>query len=184
MKRILTAFAVSAVLIPAVAGPAVAQMFQLYDGVAAVRSQTDARDGFEHSLAAEYRRFALYEADDMADWIDAEHFAEKTLASARGETVPPEDLADWKLGDAQLPALQSSRARLISAFERDSRILAPHASARAQAQFDCWVEQAEEGHQTDDIAACRTGFLNAMLEVDAALDAWDTVRIEQEYPPK
>lgn len=184
MKRILTVAAFSIVLLPAVAAPASAQMFQIYDGVDAVRSQTDARDGFEHSLAAEYRRFALYEADDMADWIDAEHFAEKTLASARGETVPPEDLADWKLGDAQLPALQSSRARLISAFERDSRILAPHASARAQAQFDCWVEQAEEGHQTDDIAACRTGFLNAMLEVDAALDAWDTVRIEQEYPPK
>ncbi|MEP3113227.1 hypothetical protein [Nisaea sp.] len=184
MKHILTAFTVSAALFTVVAGPATAQMFQLYDGVAAVRDQVDTRDGFEHSLASEYRRFALYEADDMADWIDAEYFAEKTLASARGETVPPETLADWKLGDAQLPALQSSRDRLISAFERDSRILAPHASARAQAQFDCWVEQAEEGHQTDDIAACRNGFLNAMLEVDAALDAWDNVRIEREYPAK
>lgn len=184
MNRMLTAFAVSAMLVPVAAGPATAQMFQLYDGVAAVRDQADRRDGFEHSLAAEYRRFTLYEADDMADWIDAEHFAEKTLASARGETVPPEDLADWQLGEAQRPALQSSRARLISAFERDSRILAPHASARAQAQFDCWVEQAEEGHQTDDIAACRTGFLNAMLEIDAKLDAWDNERIEREYPAK
>lgn len=184
MKRILTVVAVSTALLPAVAALASAQMFQIYDGVDAVRKQIDTDDGFEHNLAAEYRRFTLYEADDMADWIDAEHFAEKTLASARGETVPPENLADWKLGDAQLPALQSSRARLISAFDRDSRILAPHASARAQAQFDCWVEQAEEGHQMEDIAACRTGFLNAMLEIDAKLDAWDNERIEQEYPAK
>ena len=50
----------------------------------------------------------------------------------------------------------------MSAFARDPN-MAPHMSARAQAQFDCWVEQAEEGHQTDHIAACRTGFLNAML---------------------
>ena len=57
-------------------------------------------------------------------------------------------------------------------------------SARAQAQFDCWVEQAEEGHQTDHIAVCRTGFLNAMLDVDAALDAWHIQRLEQEYPAK
>tara|TARA_R110002012_G_scaffold97531_9_gene234295 strand:- start:760 stop:1314 length:555 start_codon:yes stop_codon:yes gene_type:complete len=184
MKRILSVFALSATLMPAIVAPVSAQMFQLYDGIAAVREQADSRDGFAHSLAAEYRRFALSEADDMADWIDAEHFAEKTLASARGETVPPENLADWKLGDAQLPALQSSRARLISAFGRDARILAPHASARAQAQFDCWVEQAEEGHQKDDIAACRDGFLNAMLEIDASLDAWDNERIEREYPAK
>ncbi|MEQ8331682.1 hypothetical protein [Nisaea sp.] len=184
MKRILSAFVLSAALIPVAVAPVPAQMFQLYDGVAAVRGQADSQDGFAHSLAAEYRRFALSEADDMADWIDAEHFAKKTLASARGEAVPPEDLADWTLGDAQLPALQSSRARLISAFDRDARILAPHASARAQAQFDCWVEQAEEGHQKDDIAACRDGFLNAMLEIDASLDAWDNERIEQEYPAK
>lgn len=184
MKRIFMAFALSAALLPIVAGSASAQMFQLYDGVAAIRNQADSHEGFQHSLAAEYRRFALFEADDMADWIDAERFADKTLASARGETVPPENLADWELSESRRPALQSSRARLIAAFERDSRILAPHASARAQAQFDCWVEQAEEGHQQKDIAACRDGFLNAMLEVDAVLHAWDTERIEREYPAK
>ncbi len=39
---------------------------------------------------------------------------------------------------------------------RDSN---PAIAARAQARFDCWVEQQEENHQADHIAACRTDFL-------------------------
>ncbi|WP_193185943.1 hypothetical protein [Nisaea sediminum] len=184
MKRILTALALSAALSPLSSLAVSAQPFQLYEAVAAVRGQSVPNDGFEHSLANEYRRLALFEADDMVDWIDAEKFARKTLASARGETVPPERLEDWKLGEAQLPALKSSRHRLLRAFERDARILAPHASARAQAQFDCWVEQAEEGHQTEHIAACREGFLDAMLEIDATLANYELERIERDYPAK
>jgi OOP family OmpA-OmpF porin len=83
-----------------------------------------------------------------------------------------------------LVAFAVSAMLIPAAIARDSRIVAPHMSARAQAQFDCWVEQAEEGHQTDHIAVCRTGFLNAMLDVDAALDAWHAQRLEQEYPAK
>mgnify|MGYP000536639279 CR=1 FL=1 len=184
MKRILTALALSAALPPLSTLAAAAQPFQLYEGVATVRGQSLPHDGFEHSLANEYRRLALYEADDMVDWIDAERFAQKTLASARGEIVEPERLEDWRLAEAQLPALQSSRHRLLRAFERDARILAPHASARAQAQFDCWVEQAEEGHQTAHIDACREGFLDAMLEIDSALANYELDRIEREYPAK
>ena len=84
MKSYFAAFAVSAMLIPAAITPVAAQIFQIYDGVAAVRAQSYTGDGFAQSLAAEYRRFTLYEADEMADWIDAEHFADKALASARG----------------------------------------------------------------------------------------------------
>ena len=83
--------------------------------------------------------------------------------------------ADNRIRDSR----KSSPAIFPSAFARG-----PHMSARAQAQFDCWVEQAEEGHQTDHIAVCRTGFLNAMLDVDAALDASNIQRLEQEYPAK
>ncbi|WP_420402634.1 hypothetical protein [Nisaea sp.] len=184
MKRLLNVFALAAAFSPLAALPATAQLFQLYHGVAEVRGQSVQNEGFEHSLANEYRRLALYEADDMVDWIDAERFAQKTIASARGETVEPERLEDWTLAEAQLPALTSSRHRLLRAFERDARILAPHASARAQAQFDCWVEQAEEGHQQAHIAACREGFLDAMLEIDARLANYELDRIERDYPAK
>ncbi|UUX48245.1 hypothetical protein NUH88_12550 [Nisaea acidiphila] len=184
MRRIFAALAIGAAFVPAVAAEAGAQPFKLYRAVDEVRVQTVDHVGFEHSLANEYRLLALYEADDMVDWVDAERFAEKTLASARGETVPPERLEDWKLAEASVPALQSSRARLLRAFGRDARILAPHASARAQAQFDCWVEQAEEGHQQAHIAACRDGFLDAMLEIDAALANYELDRIERDYPAK
>jgi OOP family OmpA-OmpF porin len=39
-------------------------------------------------------------------------------------------------------------------------------AARAQAKFDCWVEQQEENHQADHIAACRDEFLAAMEELE------------------
>ena len=184
MKRVLATLALAAALAPAFAGASDAQPFKLYGAVDAVRLQADDREGFANSLASEYRQLALYEADDMVDWVDAERFAEKTLASARGETVLPERLEDWKIAEAQVPALQSSRSRLLRAFDRDARILAPHASARAQAQFDCWVEQAEEGHQQAHIAACREGFLDAMLEIDATLANYELDRIERDYPAK
>ncbi|WP_323797579.1 hypothetical protein [Nisaea sp.] len=184
MRRSMAALALIAFLTPLTAETARAEVFQFYDGVAAVRGQADEGEGFAQNLAREYRRLALYEADAMADWIDAERFADKTLASVRGETVSPERLEDWKLAEPLLPALRSARERLLRAFDRDSRILAPHATARAQAQFDCWVEQAEEGHQRTHIAACREGFLDAMLEIDAVVAARDLDRIKRDYPAK
>lgn len=182
--RVLSALAVSAALTCLVVAPATAQPFRIYEAVDTIRAQELPADNFAHSLAGEYRRFALSEADDMVDWIDAEHFALKTLAASRGEEVAPENLDEWKLSEAHLPALASSRDRLLRAYARDSRIIAPHASARAQAQFDCWVEQAEEGHQDAHIKACRDGFLDAMLEVDRTLAIHELNRIEAEYPPK
>ena len=41
---------------------------------------------------------------------------------------------------------------------------APGQIGEAQTRFDCWVEQLEEGHQTEHIADCRELF-EAMLQL-------------------
>ena len=48
---------------------------------------------------------------------------------------------------------------------------APEQSARAQTQFDCWMQEQEENYQPEDIAACRAGFLSAMDQASSIVFA-------------
>jgi OOP family OmpA-OmpF porin len=121
---------------------------------------------FTQALASEYRDFTLFEADEMYDWPDADYFARKGLAAAGGEVVLPEDLANWDLPQSHVGELTDARARLISVLDGGARDSNPTVAARAQAKFDCWVEQQEENHQADHIAACRDEFLAAMEELE------------------
>ena len=121
---------------------------------------------FTQALASEYRDFTLFEADEMYDWPDADYFARKGLAAAGGEVVLPEDLANWDLPQSHVGELSDARSRLISVLDGGARDSNPTVAARAQAKFDCWVEQQEENHQADHIAACRDEFLAAMEELE------------------
>jgi len=126
-------------------------------------------DAFTQALTDEYRDIALYEADEMYDWPDAGYFARKGLAAANGEVVLPEELDNWDLPVQAIDELATARARLITALDAGGRSVAPEVAARAQGRFDCWVEQAEENHQADHIAACRDEFYRAMDELEALL---------------
>lgn len=126
---------------------------------------------FHHRLARQYRAFASTEAYDMYDWVDADYFAEKAQLAARGETVLPVDPAEWNLEpEARAEALAARRA-LMRALDGGAREAVPRPAARAQAFYDCWVEQLEEGWQLRDIAFCRTEFENAMVAIDADMTA-------------
>jgi len=120
---------------------------------------------FTQALASEYRDFTVFEADEMYDWPDADYFARKGLSAAGGEVVLPEDLANWDLPADKVPELTDARARLISALDGGARDSNPAIAARAQAKFDCWVEQQEENHQPDHIAACKAEFEEAMAQL-------------------
>ena len=127
---------------------------------------------FTQALATEYRDFTLFEADEMYDWPDADYFARKGLAAAGGEVVLPEDLANWDLPADKVGELADARSRLVSALDGSARDSNPAIAARAQAKFDCWVEQQEENHQADHIAACKAEFEEAMAQlVPQAMEA-------------
>jgi len=51
----------------------------------------------------------------------------------------------------------------------EGRSAAPQAAAKAQAAYDCWVEEQEEAWQTDQIAACQATFEEAMDALAAAM---------------
>src|SRR3546814_7413405 len=62
--------------------------------------------------------------------------------------------------------MSQGRERLMPMRDSGARESKPQLAAHAQGSFDCWVEQQEENHQPDDIAACRGEFLEAMAELE------------------
>lgn len=125
--------------------------------------------GFEDYLAREYRDFFLFEADEMYDWIDADYFATKALMANEGRNVQPEDPSEWDIDEAHMSELVGARRDLMDALLGGGRERAAEEAAIAQAKYDCWVEQQEEGHQPTHIAACREDFLTAMANLERAL---------------
>lgn len=126
---------------------------------------------FNAALTREYKAFALFERDDMWDLLDAHHFRNKAMASAAGRTPAPEHLDDRTLPFDHLPELTAARARLVKTLDSGGGRFVPEPAARAQARFDCWVEQQEEDMQPDHIQECRDGFYAALVTVERALAA-------------
>ncbi len=148
------------------AGIALSMLSACADDLVTLKNTTPEGSAFNRNLADEYRRFAVFEADQMFDWPDAKHFALKGLAAAQGNAVGPENPGDWSIPSAVLPDIKQARRRLAAIFETGVRSGEPETSARAQARFDCWVEQQEENWQTDHIAACRNSFMAALEKLE------------------
>lgn len=124
-------------------------------------------DAFSQALTAEYQALAAKEGDVWYDFFDSDFFAQKALRSAAGADVVPEDPGMWRVTSDDRRQLDPARARLMEALE-GGRIAAPADAAKAQAAYDCWVEEQEEAWQTDQIAMCQTAFENALTALNAA----------------
>lgn len=134
---------------------------------------------FTQKLAQNYSDYTRFEADEMYDWPSASHFAGKALAAAEGQRVAPENPDDWSIRrEDWRNELHAARAELVGAYRDGFREDMPEVAASAQANYDCWVEQAEEGWQYDHIAKCREGFLSAMQQRGG-----DPVVTQVEGPP-
>ena len=135
----------------------------------AVRASAPAGADFNGALAREYKTLMLFEADQMYDYVSALMYAKRSLAAARGETVTPLDPKRFNEPAAAMPSLTESRGQMIALFEAGARQKIPAKAAELQASFDCWVEQQEENHQPDHIAACRNKFVKNLAELREAM---------------
>jgi OmpA-OmpF porin, OOP family len=125
---------------------------------------------FDAALAAQYRGLSEVEKA-QGDHRDADTYAMRARAAASGTPTLPEEAAlrEPIFPDKYKAELSTERARLISALDRSGRAKAPADAARAQAMYDCWVEQSQEDIQPDHIAACRDAYMAAIANVEAAL---------------
>ena len=124
---------------------------------------------FTNALFGEYVALA-----DLA-WAESDHqmgalYYLKAERTAMGELVLPETLADQKMPAPSVREIAGARSRLLEMFDKGARSRAPEASARAQAMFDCWLEEQEKGWQVWDIERCHEGLRQAMGRVASALE--------------
>ncbi len=139
-----------------------------------MRTTQPSGDGFEQRLAREYRDLAIFEADEMGDWPDAEYFAAKSLRAGGGDVPMPAEASERSIRNAATRSeLDTARSDLVGVLQ-DGRGRAPVEAAVAQARYDCWVEQEEEGHQFDHIAACRSSYMAAMEALRGAMQPTTT----------
>jgi len=143
--------------------------FSSFSEVDALNEAEAVGSPFTQALAGEYRAYSNSELKDMFDYPDALHFARKGLAAASGDVVLPEPVSDWNLSESHLQELGAARGRLIVAYDLGAREIAPELSARAQAKFDCWIEQQEENWQDSDINSCKAEFIEAMNQLEGSL---------------
>ena len=124
-------------------------------------------DKFLSGLHAEYIALAKAE-DDEFDFLDADHFASKAIKVGGGTAVGPDGIKSRKLPAGTAAALKAAEKRLNKVLKSGAANYAPQQMAKAQAMYDCWLQEQEEGHQPNDIRACRIAYLDAMDVVDGA----------------
>lgn len=136
--------------------------------VAQLTEQTIKPIDYRSHLAANYRRLTIFESEQMMDHVDAELFARKGLAALHASQPPqPEDPARWSIASDRLPAIAAARRQLMTALSLNLAKPHPQAMAEAVTALDCWIEQAEEGWQIADIAACKQRFRTALQQLTA-----------------
>jgi len=129
--------------------------------------QTDTTT-FKGALVKEYQALATKEGVEWADWFDSDFFARKAIKVAASENgLPPEDPALWRFSKEEQTQFADGYNALNTALQT-SRSSLPVLSAKAQASFDCWVEEQEEGWQNDEIAKCKDQFAEALNRLTGA----------------
>ncbi len=98
------------------------------------------------------------------------YFVQRTYTASYGGYQLPEELDEHVPPEDQYATLLAARNRLMEAFELRARILAPDASADAQANFDCWLYKVAHGASQESIDRCKAAYEAAMAKVEAALD--------------
>lgn len=129
-----------------------------------VRNMKPDSGQFAAQLHQEYVRLAALE-DAERDWFDTTFFNERARMVALGGTVDPQQMAERRIPESMSAQLSAARARLVQALAT-SKFLKPRAAARAQAGFDCWMQEQEENFQPDDIAACKSDFWAAIGDLE------------------
>ena len=139
--------------------------------VQAINNANAVGNAFTQSLAEEYKNYVNRELTTYDDHADSLHFSRKGLSAARGDMVMPEPISDWDVNEGYAEELIVARSRLVNVMALGSRETQPELSAFAQTRFDCWIEEQEENFQPNQISACKSQFMDALGQLEAAMPA-------------
>lgn len=127
-----------------------------------VAAQTGASSTFNSALHDGYTTLGKGEYAEY-DWCDGDHFLGKAVAVGDGGEAGPDAANSRHHFPAEHQAAADSYySRLTAALGSDAAMRMPKVAAEAQVSYDCWLQEAQENHQPEDIAACQ-GRLDAAL---------------------
>ena len=129
-----------------------------------VAGQKMSGNTFQDALHNEYLDLAR-EEDKEDDWEDAAFFAKRATMASAGEDFGPQMIEERSIPDANRKEIGFARSSVVNALATGKD--GPNAAhiARAQAMFDCWLQEQEENNQPEDIARCRAAFEEAMASM-------------------
>jgi OOP family OmpA-OmpF porin len=116
---------------------------------------------FQKALQIEYVGLAKFEYQE-SDIGDMMFFTQRAKMAADASKFGPQAINGRALPANKIGALSGARARLVKALATGAKDRAPKQAARAQAMFDCWMQEQEENFQPPDIIRCRAAFNAAM----------------------
>jgi OOP family OmpA-OmpF porin len=143
------------------------------ENLAVAKAQSCSSTAFNAALHKEYVALGE-EALAESDHQHADIYIRKGYAACNGANVGPENPRTWWLPRRSRAELHGWYPKLLEALDyRNNRERKPAVAARAQAMYDCWVEEEHEDiwwrgkpmYQPEDIARCKNGFLAAYEEL-------------------
>lgn len=122
---------------------------------------------FVQELSRQYKSLALNEKERGYDWTDMEYFSSKGERARLGVDVQPEDPTSWGIQEPVLTELVKAYDTLqIALVVDEKKVTKPIDAARAQAYFDCWVEQSQEKFTVSNLRnQCRAAFHDAVCNM-------------------
>lgn len=122
---------------------------------------------FTELLAREYIALARQNETAM-DYKTARYFTVKAQAAQQGKVVPPGMPEQFGLSGDKAKDAREGRAELAAKLSHDLTPENFYALAKAQTQYDCWLDDIEDGRGNQ--GACASGFSQAMSTIAASAD--------------
>lgn len=122
-------------------------------------------DAFSKALYKEYIALSKDEYGE-GDYEDSDVFAMRAIAAAGGKPTAPEAPNARPQPKKPGKLIAKAHPRLVKALAGPSAKANPAAAARAQAMYECWAQEQEEGTQQDHIDRCRIQFFIALAKIE------------------
>ena len=121
---------------------------------------------FQKTLYSEY--VAMAEKEQAAgDYEDTAFYVDRALISGAGKRIEPYSVDENGLPTSTVPMFKKARTRLNDAFSSGARKQTPYKAAKAQAAYDCWLEEVSDNNgMTKRAEVCRDRFRANISEIE------------------
>jgi len=132
-----------------------------------VTATADLGDAFAAALHQRYSERADFEVG-QSDRISTSFFRTRAEVAATGK-APVLQMPSERPVKMNLDAIEQAYSTLSAALKTNAPQVAPDACARAQTWLEHWMEQSEEGYQSDHMAMARDGYEKAIPDCKATM---------------